>query len=128
MQIKLYCGNYYAIPQSISDSLEIVGSDTRQDGNFWVEYGQKLYDKALLGHRVHIFTNNDHVLNGLRVAVMKDNQPRVRSFFYLVEEIEILFYEKEGHHQSMLINSDGAISNWPPGFFDATENALMQLF
>ncbi len=128
MKLKIYCGDYFQIPVEIAEGLEIVGNDTRYDGNHWVEQSELLFTRALAEDvPVNIFTNNDHFLNGIRVAIMKVNRPIVRTYFYLAEEIEVLFYEKEGHHQSLLMNSRGKLSSWPPGFFDAIENALMKL-
>jgi hypothetical protein len=70
-----------------------------------------------------IFTNNDHFLNGVRIAVLDGKlDPK---------DIEIEFWPSEGpnvqYGMNMFIDKNGRIDEWPEGFFDEMDKALMRL-
>jgi len=70
-----------------------------------------------------MFTNNDHFLNGIRVAVIEGKcKP---------ENIEIIYYPAEGpatyYGISLLLNKYGHLDHWPEGFFDEWDKALERL-
>jgi hypothetical protein len=67
-----------------------------------------------------ISTNNDHFLNGVRLSI-KDGK-RACSDFNI-----IFFPGKEKKLIEIKIDKNGHIDNWPDGFFDENEKALLKL-
>lgn len=80
---------------------------------------------ANCGVQIIVETHSDHILNGIRIAV---KNKMVRK-----EEVNLLYFykdEKDGFkhkYESPEINEDGRINKWPRGFFDAWEDALLEL-
>ncbi len=71
------------------------------------------------GVQVFIESHSDHILNGLRVAVLdKVITPR---------ELNILYFKRDGIIQ-IPIAENGAIEDWPSGFFDQTDKDFERLF
>jgi len=73
-----------------------------------------------------IETHSDHILNGIRVAIKKEetNADRV-SLLYFQREIE-----NREHRAKIIIpkiDQDGRIDKWPDGFFDEWEKMLDEL-
>ena len=71
-------------------------------------------------------THSDHILNGIRVAVKKEeiNSERV-GLLYFQREIE-----NREHRAKIIapkIDKDGRISKWTEGFFDEWEKSLDEL-
>ena len=67
---------------------------------------------AATGTQVVVETHSDHVLNGIRLAVARDKviQP---------EEVLVHYFDAKSPGASKLtMNGLGALSSWPPGFFD----------
>ena len=69
-----------------------------------------LKDMCESNKQVWIFTQSDHILNGLRLAVKVDGH---RPF-------SILFFDKANNPHQILVTENGDIGIWPDGFF--TEN------
>jgi len=88
--------------------------------------GELLFLAALNGVQLFVETHSDHILNGIRVAIKKQNAH--------ADNVGIYFFEKctEENEQFTIIKSpaldnNGRIDNWPPGFFDEWENNLLEL-
>ncbi len=74
------------------------------------------------GVQVFIETHSDHVLNALRVAVVdKLLQP---------DDLSILYFQQEDKNPVVKIpvQPDGAIEEWPDGFFDQMDKDFYRLF
>ena len=76
------------------------------------------------GVQIIIETHSDHFLNGLRVAT--------RNKFIAPEESQIYFFSKEKNGidtiaQSINIDANGKLTDWPKDFFDEWDNQLDKL-
>jgi len=81
--------------------------------------GRFLGQMAGAGLQVLVETHSDHLLNGIRLAV-RDSLIRSR-------DVALHFFEAggaTGQVTSLAIDDNGAISDWPEGFFDQTERDL----
>lgn len=76
--------------------------------------GGFLADVAAAGRQVLLETHSDHVLNGVRRAV-KDRRLDA-------EDVAVHFFQPRSEDRpqvvSPVLDSDGRIDSWPPGFFD----------
>lgn len=79
------------------------------------------------GVQVIVETHSDHLLNGIRLAVKRNEIDRgfVRiNYFY-----QTINNNKNIHTKcSPAILDDGSLSDWPDGFFDEWEKAIDELF
>ena len=91
-------------------------------------HGQSLMGKFLAtvaasGVQVILETHSDHILNGVRLSVYKNT---ISS-----NDVSIHFFnptDTSGSRvTSPLVNTKGALSEWPDGFFDQTEKDLSTL-
>lgn len=69
-------------------------------------------------------THSDHILNGIRLAVKNGK--------ISAEETNLLYFYKDSDDfkhkvKNPKMRSDGRISEWPDGFLDEWDNALMEL-
>lgn len=88
--------------------------------------GQLLALAASCGIQIIVETHSDHILNGIRLAVHRqDLNPDDVAIHYFQRE------EKDGKIQTKVISPrmyrDGGIDRWPDGFFDQAEKDLMEL-
>lgn len=79
---------------------------------------------ARAGIQIIVETHSDHVLNGARLAVRKK--------LMAPDQVGIRFFSQgqDGSQPVMLspvIHPTGALSEWPPGFFDEWDRALDEL-
>jgi predicted ATPase len=88
--------------------------------------GDFLSKVAASGAQVIIETHSDHLLNGVRLAV-KDKTLKP-------EDVAIHFFQREVEEGRFVhnvvspkIDKNGRIDQWPQGFFDQWEAALLQL-
>ena len=86
----------------------------------------KLAELAVLasnaGLQIIVETHSDHFLDGVRVAV--------HDRLILPEQVAIHYFERidgKAVISSPIIDSDGRLSIWPPGFFDQHEKNLVKL-
>jgi predicted ATPase len=82
--------------------------------------GQFLTRVAAAGVQVVIETHSDHVINGVRLAVARDG-------LLAPDDALIHFLGDAGMHHNIQIQGSGALTEWPPGFFDQSELDLSQL-
>ncbi len=77
------------------------------------------------GVQVILETHSDHLLNGVRLSVRKNEigQDKVKVYFFKNNQ-------ENGKKEIVnpLILSDGRISSWPDGFFDEWDKAIDELF
>ena len=82
--------------------------------------GQFLTRVAAAGVQVVVETHSDHVINGVRLAAARDG---------LLPPADVLihFLGNSGTRHNIEIQGSGALTEWPPGFFDQSELDLGQL-
>lgn len=76
---------------------------------------------ASYGVQLFIESHSEHILNGLRVNVLKieDLKPKDLSIYYWGEDFSA---------QKMRIEDNGKIKSWPLGFFDQQESDIAEIF
>jgi len=91
--------------------------------------GQRLLGEMIAltsagGVQVIVETHSDHILNGIRLAVKnkKIDKSLVKLNYFTVDD--------DGDHikQSPQILDDGSLTDWPEGFFDEWDKAVLDLF
>lgn len=90
-----------------------------------VAMGKLISLVAASGVQVLVETHSDHILNGIRMAVKNEvisNESVTINYFY---------QEKQSPYSHMVSNPkilrNGKIDQWPEGFFDEWENAMLEL-
>ena len=82
--------------------------------------GRFLGQMAGAGLQLFVETHSDHLLNGIRLAV--------RDGLVRPNDIALHFFGAEsGRVTSLDIDNNGAVSDWPEGFFDQAERDLAML-
>lgn len=84
--------------------------------------GRLLAQMANAGLQIFLETHSDHLLNGVRLAV--------RQGLLAPEHAAVHFFgagEDAGNVTAISIDRNGAVSDWPEGFFDQTERDLAVL-
>lgn len=83
------------------------------------------------GVQIIVETHSGHLLNGIRLAVKNKhlmNTVVKLNYFYQDIEMDSVIGEKVVHKKcSPAILEDGRLSDWPEGFFDEWDNALLEL-
>ncbi|GAA1469874.1 hypothetical protein GCM10009603_67420 [Nocardiopsis exhalans] len=78
---------------------------------------------ASAGAQLIVETHSDHILNGLRLAVKEGELPP--------ESVALHYFRNQGtgatEITSPAIGPDGMLSQWPDGFFDEWDNAVLRL-
>jgi hypothetical protein len=90
-----------------------------RDASVQTEIGLWAARAAASGAQVVVETHSDHVLNGIRIAVMEGVLDR--------DNVSLLFLEEGGKMTAPQIDSDGRLDHWPAGFFDEWDNSLGKL-
>jgi predicted ATPase len=77
---------------------------------------------STIGIQIFIESHSDHILNGLRIAVL-DN-------IIQNDEVNVLYFFRDTVNSfvQIPINDNGSIDNWPNGFFDQTNLDFSKLF
>lgn len=92
--------------------------------------GQRMLGELLAaagagGVQVIVETHSDHVLNGIRVAVKKGRlMPEDTGLFYFYKDIGNSYKHKV---ICPVLDENGRLNEWPQGFFDEWDNALLEL-
>jgi predicted ATPase len=79
--------------------------------------GRFLARVAAAGTQVLVETHSDHFLNGVRRAVAEDRS-------LAADDLLVHFFDRSGHPNPLSVSAVGALSDWPPGFFDQGETDL----
>ena len=70
-------------------------------------------------------THSDHVLNGIRVAVKKRRIAAEKTgIYFFYKDIEDGYKHKV---RQLIMDENGRFDEWPEGFFDEWDNALLEL-
>lgn len=88
--------------------------------------GQFLAKIAASGIQVIIETHSEHVINGIRLAAIKENisyKDIVFNFFHLVEG-----KEQQPEVKSIYMNERADLEIWPKGFFDQQQQDIATIF
>ncbi|MGH6842356.1 MAG: AAA family ATPase, partial [Methylocella sp.] len=88
------------------------------------QMGRMLAHFAVAGRRIVVETHSDHLLNGVRLAVIEN---RIRC-----DEVAVHFFagraQADGLNvMSPRLDASGRFDSWPKGFFDQSEEDLMRL-
>lgn len=73
------------------------------------------------GVQVFIETHSEHVVNGLRLAVLKPE------FNITSDNVRMYFFDYDYSIKPLLIESNGRVNNWPRRFFDQYQNELAEI-
>lgn len=86
--------------------------------------GEFLARAADNGVQIIIETHSDHLVNGARITVKHGMEPtKVAIHFFSVNKDHIF----EHYDTPLEVLEDGTIDEWPEGFFDEWEKALMEI-
>ncbi|HAO22572.1 MAG TPA: DUF3696 domain-containing protein [Desulfobacteraceae bacterium] len=79
---------------------------------------------ASCGVQVFIESHSEHILNGIRIAMLRDDIAINR------DDISILYFQENTKEPFVKLNllEDGSIDNWVDGFFDQEEIDLAKIF
>ncbi len=92
--------------------------------------GQRMLGELLAaagagGVQIIVETHSDHVMNGIRIAVKKGKlKPQDTAFFYFYKDMV------DSHKHKVIcpvLDEKGRLDEWPEGFFDEWDNALLDL-
>ncbi len=74
------------------------------------------------GVQVFIESHSDHILNGLRVAVLDE--------VIKPDELNIIYFQRDESHQfiEIPVRKGGSIEDWPDGFCDQSDKDFKRLF
>lgn len=67
---------------------------------------------ASRGVQVFIETHSEHIVNGFRLAALRDEMPITN------DDMSIYFFDEDFSITHLAISPNGRIPNWPRGFFD----------
>jgi len=84
--------------------------------------GRMLAQVAGAGVQILVETHSDHLLNGIRLGVrdgLIESKDTVVHFFSSANDL--------GEVETLEIDKDGGLSQWPVGFFDQAINDLVEL-
>lgn len=119
--IYLYSGDWERIPYDTRRHLEVKGWHT-ETGEEILQYG-----KNLLTRNVSVFTNNELVFLGIRVAIREQSNRGIKNAH--LEVITTYFCKDYPDGANVYIDRDGNIAGQHyRGFFDTATDALIQLF
>lgn len=76
---------------------------------------------ASRGVQVFIETHSEHVVNGLRLAILK------KEYKICNDDIRIYFFDEDYSIKPLIVERNGRIKNWPKHFFDQYQNELAEI-
>lgn len=90
-----------------------------QDDNYLLNLGISL--STMSDYSVKLITQSSALINGLRLGI-KQSFP-VNNPYY----ITIIFFSNNGNRFEILIDKYGSLSDWPDGFMDTWEKAVIKI-
>lgn len=87
--------------------------------------GQFLAQMAASGLQVIIETHSEHVINGVRIAILKD---LISSDSVCIEFFNMDEKARQPRIEHITLDKDAELSDWPYGFFDQEEKDLAEIF
>ena len=119
-------GLSYAFPMLVAlltrarDSIIVVdGAEAHLHPRAQSTVGRLLGQMAGAGLQIFVETHSDHLLNGIRLAV--------RDGLVKPSDVALHFFGQDGkvgQVTTLALDQNGAVSDWPEGFFDQAENDL----
>ena len=119
-------GLSYAFPMLVAvltrarDSIIVVDSaEAHLHPRAQSAVGRLLGQMAGAGLQIFVETHSDHLLNGIRLAV--------RDGLVKADDVALHFFGQGGEAgkvTTLALDRNGAVSDWPEGFFDQAENDL----
>lgn len=76
---------------------------------------------AARGVQVFIETHSEHIVNGFRLAALKNTSKLTTS------DLSIFFFDMDFSVRHLEVEPNGRILNWPAGFFDQAKNDLAEI-
>ncbi len=73
------------------------------------------------GVQVFVETHSEHVVNGFRLATLKDE------YALQNDDVRLFFFDKDFQKIDLIIEKTGRINNWPKRFFDQYQNELAEI-
>lgn len=73
------------------------------------------------GVQVFIETHSEHVINGFRLAALKEE------YALKNEDVSLFFFDKDFEKIDLIIENNGRIPNWPKRFFDQYQAELAEI-
>jgi predicted ATPase len=77
---------------------------------------------ASSGVQVFIESHSEHILNGFRVSMLNPDISLQH------DEFVIHYFNENFESEKLMVNEEGKIEDWPPGFFDQEEIDLANIF
>lgn len=124
-------GNSYVLPIVLAvltapeESLLLIENpESHLHPSAQIRIGEFLSRAAKMGVQIVVETHSDHLMNGIRIAC---HQGLINNSDI---EMDLIGVEKDGvthSRQNVILDSDGYVENWIPGFFDEWEVALKSL-
>jgi hypothetical protein len=120
-QLIIHCGLYKTAVGHMAKNIKVIGQTT-ETGDELIILGETVCKmlQHCPGKSYSVFTNNDHFVNGVRLSV---NDGVIDA-----DQVTTLFYSDSVENPSSIgMHTNGAFKSYPPGFFDAFEQALFRL-
>ncbi len=73
------------------------------------------------GVQVFIETHSEHIVNGFRIAALRDEYELTNA------DLNILFFDFDFNVYALEVKPNGKIPNWPNGFFDQYQQELAEI-
>ena len=120
--LQIYVGAYEGVRDM--KNIQIIGQTT-ETGHQMVEKGENVGQMMLAceDETLHLFTNNDHFVNGVRVACKNG---RIDHEAVTIFEYELADNEVGLTVNACQVNANGRLSYWPRSF-TAIEDALAKI-
>jgi len=94
----------------IGQDIRLLHPDLMLSGLGVSVLGQLIAETCADGYEVFVWTQNDHLLNALRIAILRRI---IKSI-----QLNVVFFDASGKEHNVRFDSNGRTSNWPDGFFD----------
>lgn len=113
--IIVYCGNFLWCPVNIEILGDIRFTDTQMS-----KIGKELRPYQRSNEPRRVFTNNENIVNGIKVAI-KHKKLNHKSVIFN-------FMTDQGATIKVELDADGHFTDSPIGFFEQTRIDLLELF
>jgi predicted ATPase len=120
--LSFYCGNFGRISAEEQANLEVITQGT-ESGAKMTQQGINLLEHAQYGtDPVRVFSNIDHVFNGLRIAMLR------KCSLDAVEKVQVIYTPDSGPAVVVRLGIDGrVVGEWPDGMFDQNLKNIAEL-
>ena len=104
----------------IGQDIRLVHPDLMLSGSGVSVLGQLIAETCADGYEVFVWTQNDHLLNALRIAILRRiiKPIQLNVVFFSLGWRKASCDDASGKEHNVRFDSNGRTSNWPDGFFD----------